>query len=177
MLPNRATEQNPEKVLGTLSGVLLAAVFTSVILATRRRGGRVTPVPQPGTVRPNLKEQISMAQFAYTFNLPAPANISDVARRKLVAAPAPGQESGKTVSVDIADPSAATSPELVLNVGVTYAVTLTDFDQAGNASAPSEPYMLSVFDDVAPAQPQQVGEASKRQVDGSSTDSTDPSSY
>ena len=166
MLSEQEHQAEQDTLLGVLSAALLTAVASSVLLVSRRRGGRTFPVPKPGPITLLAKEQKDMTKFAYILGLPAPANISDVVRRKLIATPAPGTEQeAATVSVEIPDPSNPESPEIILDSGVNYYVTLVDYDQAGNASAPSDPLIISVVDDVAPSQPQQVNVVSKRQFD------------
>lgn len=114
--------------------------------------------PRPSQVTVRHKEQLGMAQFAFTFNFPPPG-ASDVANRELSVAVngvTPPQKRLYTAPVMVSD-------EWVFDDGDNIAVTLVDIDGHGNRSEPSPELSMAVIDDVPPPAPGELA-ATKRQL-------------
>jgi hypothetical protein len=111
-----------------------------------------------GKVSVNFKEQISMSQFRFTFNIPAPANPADVASRKLVCTVNDGTATETALAVD-----ALVSDPMVFNESDSVKIHLVDMDAAGNPTA-GDDFSFLVIDDIGPAKPGMLGIASKEQI-------------
>ncbi len=104
------------------------------------------------------KAQLSMSTFAYTFDLPAPVNLDDVAKRSLVV-----QVNGGTATESDVDKAVTVSPEFIFEAGATVSLAIKDFDAAANfAVGPALEF--TVNDDVPPAVPGAPGVLTKRQL-------------
>lgn len=118
-----------------------------------------TPPPVPGRASLKKKEQLDMARFGFTFDLPAPVNPADVAKRRTLV----------TVGGVAQDPvelpgSALESSQIVLNEDETGSLQLADADAKGNWSNYGEAVTFTANDDVAPATPGAVTLKAKVQL-------------
>lgn len=141
--------------------VLAGTVLGLVLIWTWDRRKRPT---QPGKVSIYSKEELGMAKFGYTFNVPAPATPADVAKREFEFTVAGVVQPREVAVANVGD---LISKEFVFEDAgePEISVVLIDSDAKGNASAPSKPFTFKVTDDIGPAQPGEIGIASKRQID------------
>lgn len=116
--------------------------------------------PSLGIGKPRIlrKVQIDMSAFGYTFELPAPSNSDDVAKRSLVV-----QVNGGTATESEVDKEVTVSPEFIFEAQATVNLAIKDFDAAGNfAVGPALEFVVN--DDVPPAVPGAPGVLTKRQL-------------
>lgn len=104
---------------------------------------------------------LPMSRFAMQFQLSSPI-VSDVAKRVLTIDVVKDGSADQVVQELV--PEALVSEVIEVDSGSTLTLVLVDFDAAGNASEPSEPFVYEVIDDVAPPQPSVTGVAEKRQL-------------
>lgn len=97
-------------------------------------------------------------KFGYTFGL-SPANLSLVYVRDVAI-----MVNGVLAMVQTLQNWRVQSEEAIFQLNDQVSVKLTDVDQAGNKSPPSDTLTFTVLDDIPPPKPSKLTILSKRQI-------------